>query len=550
MATLFEQFINDNMPSTLRADIPESGSLTAGIPLVPTGVGLKLAPFKDLGFKASNTIFVSTTNPLADFNNLNEALVYAKSIAQAISVSNAPVRILLDAGSFTLNDVDLTSVGIDDSVITIEGISPSEPFYGWVTSFNLSPTEVVLDAYVANGYAVKCRYLYLLFKNCNIKCYPPVTTDANGVGLSFYSGGAWFIDCKILFTPAPTTSGTGKNVFLNVYRTSGVFVNFIRTYINTVLVRGTANYTYSFIDLTGASHPYLFSLDSYIYMNTVPLFSSCNFIFFNAANTDTSATPYSQVKNTVIRISPFATYAKTITFWKSVAIGQTSNPNIFERNTFISSLASATGKILWFDYDTIPGTGKLYLNYNIFINQAALNSINIANIGAGDILYLSKNSYQGLMTKMIGTGTVSLSADEELLEGKVSLNESITDGSYSGICFRATVDTGVVFGDALYLDTADNTYKKADATTSATCPVKVISIDGEGSGKRVMRTGFIRSSGKFSFAAGNTLFVATTAGAITETEPVASGNISQRLGWATATDTIYFEPDQTYIEAA
>ena len=405
MATAFESFINDNMPYTLRSAIPETGNLISGVPLVSTGVGLNLEQSNNFGFKPSKSIFVSNTNPMADYTSLASGVIEAKSRSTSI---DDIITIKVDGGSYTISDLDLTADSDISRTIIIEGVNESNKTYRNTTSFDSTITEIVLDGFVSNGYGIKCRNMYLIFKNCKLKCYPAVTSDAIGVGISFSSGGVWLIDCSLIYTPVPTTSGIGECKFITTYTSTGVYVSFIRSYVSIVLVRGVTNYEYSFIDLKSSSHPYFICDNSYFNVQQAPpTFNNCYFTLFNGLNSDTSTIPYSQCFNNIFRFIPGPTYAKKLILWKSVCTGSASKVNIFERNNFISSSSTSIGKVEWFNYDTINSGGKLYCNYNSFINEVnTQNNIIIGNIGSGDYFYMNHNFYQGLMTKTIGSGLI------------------------------------------------------------------------------------------------------------------------------------------------
>lgn len=128
---------------------------------------------------------------------------------------------------------------------------------------------------------------------------------------------------------------------------------------------------------------------------------------------------------------------------------------------------------------------------------------------------------------------------------KFLLNEAPSLESYSGIAFKATVQAGLAFGDVLFLDTADSTYKKASATDITKAPAKAMFIQDD----IVMRSGFIRSA-RWVLTPGIDLFLSTSMGDVTATKPAATNNVVQPLGWAITADTVYFEPSQIYLEMA
>lgn len=72
MATLFETFVNDNLPSTLRTTIPVSGNLPGGMAMVSTGVGLNTEPKMVTTFDPLYTRIVGTNS--GDYATIADAL--------------------------------------------------------------------------------------------------------------------------------------------------------------------------------------------------------------------------------------------------------------------------------------------------------------------------------------------------------------------------------------------------------------------------------------------------------------------------------------------
>jgi hypothetical protein len=59
--------------------------------------------------------------------------------------------------------------------------------------------------------------------------------------------------------------------------------------------------------------------------------------------------------------------------------------------------------------------------------------------------------------------------------------------------------------------------------------------------------GYIYNS-SWNWTVGATLYLSTTAGAITETQPTGSADIVRVVGYAINADLIYFNPSQEWIE--
>lgn len=64
-----------------------------------------------------------------------------------------------------------------------------------------------------------------------------------------------------------------------------------------------------------------------------------------------------------------------------------------------------------------------------------------------------------------------------------------------------------------------------------------------------LKGSFIRDD-SFTFTAGQTIYLSTTAGAWTATEPTGSGDISRVVGYCVAPDVVYFDPSPEYLVIA
>ena len=79
-------------------------------------------------------------------------------------------------------------------------------------------------------------------------------------------------------------------------------------------------------------------------------------------------------------------------------------------------------------------------------------------------------------------------------------------------------------------------------------PCHVIAAEaGDGTAKEVMTFGYARNDA-WSWTPGADIYVDTTAGELTETQPAVSGDIVQVAGWAFSSTIIFFDRDKTTIE--
>ena len=138
-----------------------------------------------------------------------------------------------------------------------------------------------------------------------------------------------------------------------------------------------------------------------------------------------------------------------------------------------------------------------------------------------------------------------------IFAGNISLkNEPAADVTASGLIITATVDTNAEgIGAPLYmaadghLDTAD-----ADATTTAPCVALALET-GTGS-KKILVHGVLRvDAWNWTIGPGNAslIYVSTTVGTLTQTQPSGADDVVQPVGWALTDDCIYFSPSMIYF---
>ena len=138
-------------------------------------------------------------------------------------------------------------------------------------------------------------------------------------------------------------------------------------------------------------------------------------------------------------------------------------------------------------------------------------------------------------------------------------NTTIADMSYAGTTQTYTAGEALIEGEAVYYNSDGKVYKaKADSDSTMICiGITTASASADSSVVLLVR-GLIRNSTLFSFTVGGQASVAaalvyiseSTAGRVTQTRPSTSTNIVQIIGFAEDTDTLSFDPDNTFIEIA
>jgi hypothetical protein len=90
---------------------------------------------------------------------------------------------------------------------------------------------------------------------------------------------------------------------------------------------------------------------------------------------------------------------------------------------------------------------------------------------------------------------------------------------------------------------------KADADASATVPVVAMAgaaILADAAGAFILN-GFVRDNA-WSWTVGGLIYASTTSGGLTQTKPSGSGDQVQIVGWAKASNIMYFNPSLDVLE--
>lgn len=136
-------------------------------------------------------------------------------------------------------------------------------------------------------------------------------------------------------------------------------------------------------------------------------------------------------------------------------------------------------------------------------------------------------------------------------------NPELGDNAYSGELSKVVATNGeadtLLKGESVYL-VLDTTlkWKRTIATTEAACnkPLGIVITDiatGGSCVQNILLRGFYRNDTVFTLTIGGLLYLATTAGDLTQTAPSATTQIVRIVGQAIKASTIYFNPDNTWI---
>lgn len=129
----------------------------------------------------------------------------------------------------------------------------------------------------------------------------------------------------------------------------------------------------------------------------------------------------------------------------------------------------------------------------------------------------------------------------------VVLTEAPADQAYTGTTVALTYGESLVPGDVVYFKSDGKVYK-ADADGSGTYPAIGIALETASSGSHlVLLDGIYRDDTRYNWTVGGLLYLSTTAGSLTQTQPSATDNVIQVMGIATHADRILLRPHLVYL---
>ena len=170
--------------------------------------------------------------------------------------------------------------------------------------------------------------------------------------------------------------------------------------------------------------------------------------------------------------------------------------------------------------------------------------------GAGIPNYNGSSAW-GTSYTTSGSGTVlALATGAALTTPQVILATPGSSLTANGTLITVTAGENLVFGDVVYIK-SDGKYWKARADASTTVPVvgmSLGSISANASGN-ILQSGLVRNdSWSWSTVGGQIWLSVSTAGAITQTKPSATGNQLIYVGYAKSATEVNFNPSPIVIE--
>ena len=122
-----------------------------------------------------------------------------------------------------------------------------------------------------------------------------------------------------------------------------------------------------------------------------------------------------------------------------------------------------------------------------------------------------------------------------------------SDQGYTGETVTMTYGESLVPGDVVYVK-SDGAVWRADANGTSTYPVFGMAMETASSGDHVVLVrGIYRDDTRYNWTVGGVLYLSTTAGSMTQSQPSATDDVIQPLGIATHADRVYFHPSLMWI---
>ena len=129
----------------------------------------------------------------------------------------------------------------------------------------------------------------------------------------------------------------------------------------------------------------------------------------------------------------------------------------------------------------------------------------------------------------------------------INISNLINDLTGNGVTTYGTVDVNSIgFGAALFI-AADGNYEEADADATATMPCVGLALETGTGNKKVLHQGYIRND-SWTWTPGGLIFISPTTGMLTQTRPSTTGQQVQIVGYATKSNTLFFNPNLMLIE--
>ena len=158
----------------------------------------------------------------------------------------------------------------------------------------------------------------------------------------------------------------------------------------------------------------------------------------------------------------------------------------------------------------------------------------------------SPSDYTGHSDKLV---TVNEAADGLEFSKTLMVQSSLSNNDYSGLVASGIAGETLSFGDHIILNNSSK-WIKTNATeenrTDGHIGIAVVSgvVDSNIS---LLLTGYIRNN-LWTFGIGNAVYISTTSGELTASEPTEPEEFVRRVGHASSETVLWYNPDNTFIK--
>lgn len=222
-------------------------------------------------------------------------------------------------------------------------------------------------------------------------------------------------------------------------------------------------------------------------------------------------------------------------------------------------------------------TAATHLNGAAIYHDWSAGEANSAVLGPASVTSGDIAQFDGTTGKLLKAGGVlgTMAAEAKTdylalaggtLSGDITLGENTgieldpagsADEKWSGIWIDGTAGATLAVGDLCYLDATATEWLLADADAATTSGSVVLGLcltaASDGQATKMLLNGTMRSAAfPASITLGAPVYVSTTAGDITATQPSETDDVVRVVGWAVTAEpnTIYFNPSPDYITHA
>jgi len=146
---------------------------------------------------------------------------------------------------------------------------------------------------------------------------------------------------------------------------------------------------------------------------------------------------------------------------------------------------------------------------------------------------------------------VTVSSDESSLEFSktVTVQNSLDNSDYSGIVTSGIAGETLLFGESAILS-SDSKWIKTTALEENRTDGHIGVVVASGilnDNVALLLTGYIRND-SWTFGVGNAVYISTTSGELTTSEPTEPEELVRRVGHASSANTLWYSPDNTFIK--